>query len=152
MVGKSEGKPIFGRPRRGWENNIVTGRIWLETGFALVTGFIGHLQNVTTNNYDSLTELCTPNHCNYRTVFMSRCLVAASNSGRSPSCRYPKCPRPQLPASHFSQLQILTELYWLTAKWLPVFASIAILGSESHWIRDLILHSYGIWSLTGFSH
>jgi hypothetical protein len=29
-------------------------------GFELVTGFIEHLQNVTTNNYDSLTELHTP--------------------------------------------------------------------------------------------
>jgi hypothetical protein len=29
-------------------------------GFGLVIGFIEHLQNVTTNNYDSLTELHTP--------------------------------------------------------------------------------------------
>jgi hypothetical protein len=33
---------------------------WLYTGFGVVIGFIGHLQNVTTNNYDSLTELHTP--------------------------------------------------------------------------------------------
>jgi type IV secretory pathway TrbD component len=33
---------------------------WLYTGFGLVIGFIGHLQNVITNNYDSLTELHTP--------------------------------------------------------------------------------------------
>jgi hypothetical protein len=32
----------------------------LETGFGLVIGFIEHLQNVTTNNYDNLTELHTP--------------------------------------------------------------------------------------------
>jgi hypothetical protein len=34
---------------------------WLQTGFWLVIGFIEHLQNVTTNNYDSPTELHTPN-------------------------------------------------------------------------------------------
>jgi hypothetical protein len=33
---------------------------WLETGFRLVARFIEHLQNVTTNIYDSLTELHTP--------------------------------------------------------------------------------------------
>jgi hypothetical protein len=29
-------------------------------GFGLVIGFGEHLQNVTTNNYDSLTDLHTP--------------------------------------------------------------------------------------------
>jgi hypothetical protein len=29
-------------------------------GFGFVIGIIEHLQNVTTNNYDSLTELHTP--------------------------------------------------------------------------------------------
>jgi hypothetical protein len=33
----------------------------IVTGFGLVIGFIEHLQNVNTNNYDSLTELHTPN-------------------------------------------------------------------------------------------
>jgi hypothetical protein len=33
---------------------------WLYTGFGLVIGFIEHLQNVTTNNYDSLTQLHIP--------------------------------------------------------------------------------------------
>jgi hypothetical protein len=28
---------------------------WLLTGFRLLIGFIEHLQNVTTNNYDSLS-------------------------------------------------------------------------------------------------
>jgi hypothetical protein len=28
--------------------------------FGVIIGFIEHLQNVTTNNYDSLTELHTP--------------------------------------------------------------------------------------------
>jgi hypothetical protein len=50
-------------------------------------------------------------HCHYSThkvfsVFTSRCLVTASSGGRSPSSGFSSCPRPQLPASHFSQLQI----------------------------------------------
>jgi hypothetical protein len=73
-----------------------------------VTG-IERLQNVTTYNRNSLTELHTPNitaataHIS-SSVFTRRCLVAASNGGRSRSSGFPNCPRPQLPASHFSQL------------------------------------------------
>jgi hypothetical protein len=32
----------------------------LKTGFELVIGFIEHIQNVTTNNCDSIPELHTP--------------------------------------------------------------------------------------------
>jgi hypothetical protein len=42
-------------------------------------------------------------------VFTSCCLVAASNGGRSPSSGFPNCPRPQLPASHFTQLQLSND-------------------------------------------
>jgi hypothetical protein len=55
------------------------------------------------------------NHCNNNTynvfsVFSNRCLVAASNDGRRPaSSGFPNCPRPQLPASHFLQLQLSTD-------------------------------------------
>jgi hypothetical protein len=50
-------------------------------------------------------------HCNYSThkvfsVFIGRCLTAASNGKRSPCSGFRNCPRPQLPASHFSQLQL----------------------------------------------
>jgi hypothetical protein len=34
--------------------------VYCRRGFGLVIGFIEHLQNVTTNNYDSLTELHAP--------------------------------------------------------------------------------------------
>jgi hypothetical protein len=40
---------------------------WLNTGFGLVIGFIEHLQNITINNYGSLTELHSKDHCNYNT-------------------------------------------------------------------------------------
>jgi hypothetical protein len=43
-------------------------------------------------------------------VFTSHCFVAASNGGRSPSCGFPNCSRPQLSAYHFSQLQLSTNL------------------------------------------
>jgi hypothetical protein len=48
------------KPICNWKNNIVRILEWLYAGFGLVIGFIEHLQNVTTNNYDSLTELHTP--------------------------------------------------------------------------------------------
>jgi hypothetical protein len=38
----------------------ILSRDWLQTGFGLVIGFTEHLQNVTMNNYDSLTELHIP--------------------------------------------------------------------------------------------
>jgi hypothetical protein len=89
---------------------------WLEMGFWLVIGFIENLQIVTTNNYDSLTELHNPkiNHCNCSThnvlsVFTSHCLVAAFNGRCSPASGFPNCPKPQLPASHFSQPQLSTD-------------------------------------------
>jgi hypothetical protein len=53
-------------------------------------------------------------HCNYSThkvfsVFTSCFLVAVSNGGHSPSSEFLNCPWPQLPASHFSQLQLLPD-------------------------------------------
>jgi hypothetical protein len=32
---------------------------WLSTGFGLVTGFIDHVQMVTTSNYNALANPCT---------------------------------------------------------------------------------------------
>jgi hypothetical protein len=62
-------------------------------------GLIEHLQNVTTNNYDSLTKVHSSKTLRGFSVFTSRCLVAASNGGRSPSSGFPNCPLPQLPSS-----------------------------------------------------
>jgi hypothetical protein len=65
---------------------------------------------VTTNNYDCLTKLHDPKititrvHIKSSEVFTSRCLVAASNRGRSPSYELTNCPRPKFLASHFLQL------------------------------------------------
>jgi hypothetical protein len=54
-----------------------------RTGFGLITGFIEGLKLVITNNYNSLTNLhtlkiITTNNVFF--VFISRCLVTASNN------------------------------------------------------------------------
>jgi hypothetical protein len=78
----------------------------------MVIGFIEHLQNVTTNNYDSFTELhtlkitvTTYSTHNVFLVFLSRCFVAASKGGCSHSSGFMNCPRPQLPASNSNSSQ-----------------------------------------------
>jgi hypothetical protein len=57
-------------------------------GFRLIIGFTGHLRNVTTNNYDSITELPIPkttvttsriNSFQFA-VFISRRLVTDPNN------------------------------------------------------------------------
>jgi hypothetical protein len=72
----------------------------------------------TESNYEWLRQsqwfIYFKDQCNYSThkvvsVFNSRCLVAASNDGRSPSSWLRNCPRPQLPASHFWKLQFSTD-------------------------------------------
>jgi hypothetical protein len=86
----------------------------LQTESGLVIGFNEHLQNVPTNNYDSLTELHAPNitvttaHTK-SSVSIIRCLVAAFNGGRSQSSGFRNCTRPQPAVSHFSQLQLSTD-------------------------------------------
>jgi hypothetical protein len=76
---------------------------------------IGFIRNVTTNNCYRTLSYTSKRHCNYSThkafsVFTIRCLVAVSNSGSSSSSGFPNCPRPQLPASYFSQPQLSTQL------------------------------------------
>jgi hypothetical protein len=72
------------------------------------------LAHLTTNNYDSITELHTTKttvttaHIKF-SVFIIRCLVTVSNGGRSPPCGFPNCRWPQLPCSHYSQLQPLND-------------------------------------------
>jgi hypothetical protein len=72
-------------------------------------------------------EMNSKDHYNYSTqnllIFTSRCFVAASNGGCSPSSKFPICPRPQLPA-HFSHLQLSTQSQsYFTTGGLPPFCS-----------------------------
>jgi hypothetical protein len=93
----------------------------LLTGFGLLIGFIEHLQLITTSEGYALTVLLTSQittgHTRFSqpvTVFTSRCLVVASNGGRSPSTGFPKVPWPQLPVSHSNSLQRLNPSSPLT--------------------------------------
>jgi hypothetical protein len=86
----------------------------ISTCLVIISGvWIGNwiywaLTLITKNNYDILTELQnSKDHCNCSThkVFsVSRSLVSASKDARSLTSKFPNCPRPQLPASYFSQL------------------------------------------------
>jgi hypothetical protein len=73
---------------------------------------------LTERNYTQLRQSPSVTHpkdyCNYSTlkvfsVFPSRCLVQASNRGRSTYSGLPKYTWPQPQASHFSQLQLSTD-------------------------------------------
>jgi hypothetical protein len=109
----------------------------------LVTAFIEHLQNVTTNNYDSLTELHTPKIIATAariksSVFTSHYLVAASNSGRSPSSEFPECLQP--PAHAVSSL---ADFYTLKTEAIrPSETSVYIRSTRRHIPKDGILHSH----------
>jgi hypothetical protein len=78
--------PTFRRLAQTSRTTVLS-RDWLWTGFVLVIGFIEHLQNITTSNYNSLTELHTPkitvttaHRYKVFSVITSRCLVAASTA------------------------------------------------------------------------
>jgi hypothetical protein len=83
-------------------------------GFRLVIGFIEHVQNVTTNNYNSLTELHTPKvtvtteQIN-SSVFTSRSLLAASNRRT-----FPYLWVPELSPASATSFSLLTNA---TLKW-----------------------------------
>jgi hypothetical protein len=71
------------------------------------------------------------------TVFASRCLVAASNSGPSLSFGVPKYPRPQLSASHSNCSQWMNPSRYLTNSvrvsvnlWLAVYRQSVHLGAK----------------------
>jgi hypothetical protein len=63
------------------------------------TGFIEHLQNVTTNNYDSLTELHTPKitvttaHIRSSQSSLAVAWWRLINGWCSPYSGFPNCPR-----------------------------------------------------------
>jgi hypothetical protein len=79
-------------------------------------GFIELLQLVSTSKDYALTVLhtsqITAGHSKpsqSATVFTNRCLIAVSNAGRSPTCGFPKCSRPQLPANNSPLTHSLTH-------------------------------------------
>jgi hypothetical protein len=62
----------------------------------------------------------------------SRCLVTVSNGGRSPSSRFPNCPRPQLPASNSNSSQQLNPTHQPTR------------STSLHWTEPTPLSAYTI--------
>jgi hypothetical protein len=71
-----------------------------------------------------VTLHCT-DHCHTQTsvlslltVSISRCLVAASNGGGSPSRGFQYCPRPRLPSSHSGSTAVLWQTHRPTLHWL----------------------------------
>jgi hypothetical protein len=74
---------------------------WLHVSFGLMIAFIGLFH--TARDYTlqfTITHTYVHSH-----VFISRCLVSASNGLRSPSSGLPNRPRPQLPVSHSNSSQ-----------------------------------------------
>jgi hypothetical protein len=63
-------------------------------------------------------------------VFISRCLVATSNGGLCPFSGFSKCPQPQLPASHFAQLQLRFKAKVRVTLWLAVYRQSVRLGDK----------------------
>jgi hypothetical protein len=96
---------------------------WLYTGFGLVIGFIEHLQNVTTNNYDSLNQLHTSKitATTAHVILLSLvCLHQSLPGDGSQQC-------PVLPQSHSYWLATVSQLTHccncqLSTNWLSLTA------------------------------
>jgi hypothetical protein len=96
------------------------------------------IQLLTTNNYDSLTELHITKISVYSkhkvfSVFSSRCWVAAYNGRRSTSSGLPNCP--QLPDSHSHNCNSQ-----LTTKSQNHFTSGGLCSTSSSWGQPLEVH------------
>jgi hypothetical protein len=78
---------------------FVTWYVRLYTGFELVIGTIEHLENITTNNYDSPTDLRTPIAVTtaHRNSSHSSIAVAWQRLSTADVAFFwvPNCPRPQ---------------------------------------------------------
>jgi hypothetical protein len=90
-------------------------------GFGLEIGFIELTQLKITSKDYVLTVLHTSqitighNRSSQSiTLCTSRCLIASSNSGRSPSFGFLKCPWPQLSVPHSNSSQQLNPSGYLT--------------------------------------
>jgi hypothetical protein len=101
--------------------NIITCMSDYRNGFGLLIVFIEFLQLVTTSkDYDvtvlHISQITMGKTMSSKsvTVFNIRCLVAASNGGRSPFSGFPICRRPQLPACHSNSSQQLNPSSYLT--------------------------------------
>jgi hypothetical protein len=107
-------------------------RVAFSCVLGLVIGFIDHLQIETTRNYSAVANSHTTIHYITQEVFLvcwiftSRCLVTASNCGRSPSSGFPNHPRAS-PTS-FSQQRLTRTEPQQSSDWLT---------NELHYLHQL---------------
>jgi hypothetical protein len=90
---------------------------------------------VSTNNYDSLTsqtpKITVTTACiKSSPSSSSRCLVAVSNGGSSPSSKFSNCPRPQLPTSHNCNPQLTQQVKVKVTLRLAVYRQSVRLGAK----------------------
>jgi hypothetical protein len=89
-------KNKMGGTYRKHERNEFS-RVPRYTGFGLIIGFADNLQIVTTSNYNTISNSHDQQFSTAFSVccvFTSRCLVTASNGGRSPYSAFPTYHRP----------------------------------------------------------
>jgi hypothetical protein len=94
-------------------------------GFGLVIEFTGHLEIVATGKYSAVAnshalQFTTARVLSVWCVFISRCLVTASNGECSTYSSFPNYTRPQLPASNRRSSQELGPSSPLTHSLTPL--------------------------------
>jgi hypothetical protein len=79
----------------------------LLTCFESMNYFIAHFETVRDCSLEFTLTHTHAHTCECpRSLVYCRCMVVASNGGRSPSCGFPNGPRPQLPASNSDSSQL----------------------------------------------
>jgi hypothetical protein len=83
---------------------LTTDGVWIGHRIYWTLTFVNYKKKRQSRSHNS------KDHCNYSTnkaftVFTSRYLATAPNGGHSPSPGFPKCSRPQISASHLSQIK-----------------------------------------------
>jgi hypothetical protein len=119
--------------------------VWLLTCFELMTEFIAHFHTACDCSLE-FTHTHTHTHtyeCARSRVYC-RCLVVASNGGRSPSCGFPNGPRPQLPASNSDSSYLLYPSSDLCSYiWTEPSTLFQFVFYKCFWMCNVLLsHSY----------
>jgi hypothetical protein len=91
---------------------IIISYCHVNAGFELMTGFTGLFD--TACDYTLLLHCYTHTFLYPQSRLHCRCLVEASNRGRSPFSVFPNYPRPKLPASHSNSSRRLNRCSPLT--------------------------------------
>jgi hypothetical protein len=136
LVIKVKEKRPMGLPRTRWYSHIwedIKKRGRTGTWLSVTRGevWIGNRIYWTLMLWQSHWVTHPKDHCNYSTH-----KVLSVFSSRAPSSWFLKCLWPQLPASHFSQLQQTTSLCYIAPAWtaqktsLPLMRILSLLGKQ----------------------